>query len=111
MRQNMMKAGVLTGPQQIEIRQVPVPEMAPGMMQIRVTACGVCGSDIHMWKAGKGWSTEPGNSFHMGHEFCGVVVDPGESPFQAAGASLSGPTCTVANATCAGQEKNIFAGT
>ena len=82
MKQAMMKAGVLTGPQQIEIRQVPVPEMAPGMLKIRVSACGVCGSDIHMWKAGKGWSPEPIDGFHMGHEFCGVVVDPGDSDFQ-----------------------------
>lgn len=83
MTQEMMKAGVLTGPQRIEIRQVPVPEMAPGMVKIRVSACGVCGSDIHMWKAGTGWSAEPLPEFHMGHEFCGVVVDPGDSGFRA----------------------------
>lgn len=81
MKQEMMKAGVLTGPQQIEIRQVAVPEMAPGMLKIRVSACGVCGSDIHMWQAGKGWGPEPVGGFHMGHEFCGVVVDPGDSDF------------------------------
>lgn len=82
MKQEMMKAGVLTGPQRVEIRQVPVPEMAPGMLKIRVSACGVYGSDIHMWKAGKGWSTEPIADFHMGHEFCGEVVDPGDSDFR-----------------------------
>lgn len=81
MKQKMMKAGVLTGPQRIEIRQVPVPEMAPGMLKIRVSACGVCGSDIHMWKAGKGWNPKPIADFHMGHEFCGEVVDPGDSDF------------------------------
>ncbi len=82
MKQEMMKAGVLTGPQRVEIRSVPVPEMAPGMLKIRVSACGVCGSDIHMWKAGKGWSPEPIADFHMGHEFCGEVVDPGDSDFR-----------------------------
>lgn len=82
MKQERMKAGVLTGARQIEIRNVPVPEMAPGMLKIRVSACGVCGSDIHMWKAGKGWSSEPIDNFCMGHEFCGVVVDPGDSNFQ-----------------------------
>ena len=82
MKRETMKAGVLTGPQRIEIRQVPVPEMAPGMLKIRVSACGVCGSDIHMWKAGKGWSSEPIENFHMGHEFCGVVTDPGDSDFK-----------------------------
>lgn len=82
MSDDMMKAGVLVGPKQIEIRQVPVPAMAPGMLKIRVSACGVCGSDIHMWKAGRGWSPEPIENFHMGHEFCGVVTDPGDSDFQ-----------------------------
>ena len=82
MSQETMKAGVLVGPQQIEIKQVPVPEMSPGLLKIRVSACGVCGSDIHMWKAGKSWSPEPITDFHMGHEFCGVVADPGDSEFQ-----------------------------
>lgn len=82
MKRETMKAGVLAGPRRIEIRRVPVPEMAPGMLKIRVSACGVCGSDIHMWKAGKGWSPEPIADFHMGHEFCGEVVDPGDSDFR-----------------------------
>lgn len=82
MKQETMKAGVLIGPQRIDIRQVPVPEMSPGMLKIRVSACGVCGSDIHMWKAGKGWGSESITDFHMGHEFCGVVVDPGDSDFR-----------------------------
>lgn len=82
MKRETMKAGVLVGPQRIEIRETPVPEMAPGMLKIRVSACGVCGSDVHMWKAGRGWSAKPIENFHMGHEFCGVVVDPGDSDFQ-----------------------------
>lgn len=51
----MMKAGVLVGPQNIQIKQIPAPKMEPGMIEIKVSACGVCGSDIHMWKSGKGW--------------------------------------------------------
>lgn len=27
-----------------------------GDIRIRVSATGVCGSDIHMWKTGKGWN-------------------------------------------------------
>ena len=56
MEQKMMKAAVLTGPQQLTIKQVPVPEPKPGEIVIKVSACGVCGSDIHMWKSGKGWA-------------------------------------------------------
>lgn len=77
-----MKAGVLVGPGRVEIMDVPVPDMAPGRIRIRVSACGVCGSDIHMWKEGKGWSPEPPEHFIMGHEFCGVVTDAGDSDFR-----------------------------
>lgn len=82
MEQEIMKAAVLAGPEQIEMRNVPVPPTGPGMIEIRVSACGVCGSDIHMWKAGKGWGEQDGSSFYMGHEFCGVVTDPGDSSFR-----------------------------
>lgn len=77
-----MKAAVLAVPLQIEIRQIPIPEMSKGMLMIKVSACGVCGSDIHLWKTGKGWNTEPIDNFHLGHEFCGVVADAGESNFK-----------------------------
>lgn len=82
MTQNTMKAGVLVGPQRIEIKDVPMPKMAPGMLKIRVGACGVCGSDIHMWKEGKGWNPNHVGEFYMGHEFCGTVVDAGDSDFK-----------------------------
>ena len=82
MEQEMMKAAVLTGPKQIEIKNVPVPELEPGMIEIKVSACGVCGSDVHMWKDGKGWGKQDGSDFFMGHEFCGVVTNPGDSRFK-----------------------------
>lgn len=82
MEQEMMKATVLAGPKRIEIKTVPVPPVEPGMIEIKVSACGVCGSDIHMWKAGKGWGEQDGSDFFMGHEFCGVVTNPGDSKFK-----------------------------
>ena len=83
MGDKMMKAAVLAGPEQIEMKTVPVPSVGPGMIEIKVSACGVCGSDIHMWKAGKGWGEQDGSDFVMGHEFCGVVTNPGDSKFRA----------------------------
>jgi len=38
------------------------------MLEIKVSSCGVCGSDIHMWKSGKGWGKQD-TDFVMGHEF------------------------------------------
>ena len=77
-----MKAAVLTGAKQIEIKELPVPELKAGDIEIKVTACGVCGSDIHMWKAGKGWGKDM-RDFVMGHEFCGVVTNANGSKFKA----------------------------
>lgn len=77
-----MKAAVLTGPKQIELKNVPVPEVGPGEARIKVSACGVCGSDVHLWKQGRGWNPDMRGDFWMGHEFCGVVDDPGESDFK-----------------------------
>lgn len=81
MKQRMMKAAVLAGPKQIEIKEEPIPELKPGEIEIKVSACGVCGSDVHMWKSGKGWGNQEGD-FYMGHEFCGVVTNPGDSQFK-----------------------------
>lgn len=78
----MMKAAVLAGPRRIECREVPVREPGRGEIVIRVSACGVCGSDVHMWKAGKGWGKGEMADFTMGHEFCGVVTEPNGSRFQ-----------------------------
>lgn len=81
MQTPLMKAAVLTGPQSLQLRDVPIPPVTPGTVRIRVSACGVCGSDIHMWKQGHGWMPENADSFHMGHELCGLVTDPGGSDF------------------------------
>lgn len=80
MEKRMMKAAVLAGPGQIVVKEVPVPEVGLGEIEIKVSACGVCGSDVHMWKSGKGWGSQAGD-FFMGHEFCGVVTNPGDSDF------------------------------
>lgn len=48
-----MKAAVLTRPARIaarplEIRDVPVPAAGPGQVLLRVRACGVCRTDLHV---------------------------------------------------------------
>ena len=81
MNQETMRAAVLTGPKQIELKTVPVPQLEEGMIEVKVSACGVCGSDIHMWKAGKGWAEHQETDFFMGHEFCDVVTRSADSSF------------------------------
>ena len=54
MEQGRMKAAVRTGSQAIEVKDVPAPALKPGEIEIKVPACGVCGNDVHMWKADSG---------------------------------------------------------
>ena len=41
MNQEMMRAAVLVGPKQIEVKEVPVPKLKPGIIEIKVSVCGV----------------------------------------------------------------------
>ena len=45
-----MKEVVVTKPLHYEIREVPIPEPEADQVQIKLMACGVCGSDIHIYK-------------------------------------------------------------
>jgi len=70
-----MKALVKTqkGVGHVEVQDVPEPTPGPGEVKIQIAACGVCGSDIHV--------------FHdkfpywppvvLGHEFTGTIVELG----------------------------------
>ncbi|HEX5631132.1 MAG TPA: zinc-binding dehydrogenase, partial [Acidimicrobiia bacterium] len=52
------------------------PEPGPGEAVLAVTACGVCGSDLHFLDGTARTSHVP---ITLGHEIAGLVVDPGNS--------------------------------
>ena len=59
----------------VELRDMPVPEIGAGDVLLEVKACGICGSDIEMWR---GFSSSPTHlPVIMGHEFCGVIDKAG----------------------------------
>ncbi|MFW6334396.1 MAG: zinc-dependent alcohol dehydrogenase [Desulfosalsimonas sp.] len=70
-----MKAVKLTGPRKLELVEEQEPRPGGDNAVIRVSACGICGSDLHYWEMGTGMDGEPG--LIPGHEFCGIVEDPG----------------------------------
>ena len=47
--------------------------LAPGRVRVSVTACGICGSDLHVYA---GRSTRH-NNVVMGHEIVGTIIDGG----------------------------------
>jgi 2-desacetyl-2-hydroxyethyl bacteriochlorophyllide A dehydrogenase len=68
-----MKAAVLRGARNIVVEDVPIPEIGPNDVLIKVVNCGICGSDIHSYKTGM--YVEPGQI--MGHEFMGTIAKVG----------------------------------
>src|SRR3972149_5722290 len=66
-----MKAAVLRGARHIAVEEVPYPRLEPAGVIIKVRACGVCGSDLHLYKRGAPAPWTPG------HEFSGDIVEVG----------------------------------
>jgi len=63
------------------LEEVPTPEVGPKDLLIQVKACGVCGSDVHMYeKDAEGYILYPGLTRFpsiLGHEFSGLVKKVG----------------------------------
>jgi L-iditol 2-dehydrogenase len=68
----LMRAAVYRGDSRIEIEEVPVPEIGPGELLLRVEACGICHTDLKKIEHNL---LEPPRIF--GHETAGVVVRAG----------------------------------
>ena len=62
-----MRAAIVNGDGATEVEQVAEPAPGQGELVLRVTSCGICGSDL------KSRPVMPEGTV-MGHEFCGEVV-------------------------------------
>jgi len=70
-----MKAAVLTKfNEPLEITDFPRPTLKSGELLVRITAAGVCGSDVHMWLGEDPRTPLP---MILGHEGVGIVEDIG----------------------------------
>lgn len=69
-----MKAMVLEGVEDYNLREVPIPVCAPHGILLKVMANGVCRSDWHKWH-GHYSRKYP---MILGHEMCGYVEEVGE---------------------------------
>ena len=67
-------AARLYGPRDLRVEQVSHPgQPGPGEALLRVTAVGVCGSDLHNYIDGRIGETVPEHPIILGHEFAAVV--------------------------------------
>jgi len=71
-----MRTAILEGPRRFALRDQPVPEISLTQVLVRVAACGVCTSELHVWDGTTGTAGFPRA---LGHEVSGLVerVGPG----------------------------------
>lgn len=69
-----MKAMLLSEYKQLDIVDMPTPEVGESDLLVQVKACGICGSDIHGWDGSSGRRLPP---LVMGHEAAGIVAQVG----------------------------------
>ncbi len=65
---------VFSGTQTLELREFPLPDLAPDEVLLRVEACGVCGSDLHQFHGR--W---PQPEVIIGHEIGAIVSGVGSA--------------------------------
>ncbi|THE13935.1 theronine dehydrogenase [Bacillus timonensis] len=71
-----MKAAVLMDRMKMEIKELPVPEPPDHEVIVKVKACGICGTDQHIYHGQPG-SAEVQYPIVLGHELAGEVVTVG----------------------------------
>lgn len=72
-----MKAGVFYSKNDLRIEEIPKPSPKAGEVLIKVKACGICGTDVHIYNGDKGCFPTPAGTV-LGHEFSGIVEAVGE---------------------------------
>lgn len=72
-----MRAAELIAQKTFRLTELPIADPAPGEVQVRVEAVGVCGSDLHAYAEGAVGSTPNVYPMILGHEPAGVIVKTG----------------------------------
>ena len=67
-----MRAVVYRGVNDLRLETVPVPEIGPGELLVKIATCGICGTDLK--KIHTGSHSAPRI---FGHEMAGTVVATG----------------------------------
>jgi threonine dehydrogenase-like Zn-dependent dehydrogenase len=71
-----MRAARIVAPRQVEIDEIALPEPGPDEVRIEVDGCGVCGSNLPLWR-GRPWFNYPVEPGAPGHEGWGRIDQVG----------------------------------
>ena len=70
-----MKVARLHAVGDLRLANEPVPEPGPGESLVKVTAVGICGSDLHWWGEGEIGDAGLAHPLVLGHEAAGLIED------------------------------------
>ena len=95
-----MKCAVFYGKHEVRIEERPMPVPGPDEVLIQVKACGVCGTDVHIFEGDEG-AAEVTPPTILGHEFSGVIVQTGEqvTDYKAGDRVCIDPNCMCGSCT------------
>lgn len=71
-----MRSAVFYGKHDLRIEESPIPSIGEKDVLIEVKACGVCGTDVHIYEGDKGAASVTPPTI-LGHEFSGIVKEAG----------------------------------
>ncbi|RMH70175.1 MAG: zinc-binding alcohol dehydrogenase family protein [Gemmatimonadetes bacterium] len=102
-----MNAIILRGAgQPLQLEEIPIPEPAENEVLLKVRACGICRTDLHILD---GELTQPKLPLVLGHQIVGIVEKTGRavtrfSPGDRVGVPWLGKTCNTCPFCRRGQE-------
>lgn len=73
-----MKSAVFYGKHDLRVENSPMPKVGSEDILIQVKACGICGTDVHIYEGDKG-AAEVTPPTILGHEFSGVIAEVGSN--------------------------------
>jgi L-iditol 2-dehydrogenase len=72
-----MKAAIYYGPEDMRVGDISCPKPKEDQVLLKIEACGICGSDVHLYKGRMKFPVEGVSIF--GHEFTGTISELGKN--------------------------------
>lgn len=91
-----MKAAVFYGKEDLRVEERELPQLKQDEVLVRVHACGICGTDVHIFSGDEGAAKTPAGTV-LGHEFAGEIVEVGDA---VTGVSVGDRVCIDPNKLC-----------
>lgn len=91
-----MKSAVFYGKHDLRLEERKLPKVGANDVLIKVMACGVCGTDVHIYEGDKG-AADTNPPTVLGHEFSGIVEAVGEAVTEA---KIGDRVCVDPNQLC-----------